>query len=358
MGAEDRFQHVRLRLEHLETWVALPGFSLTWSDDGAEVALSFRRSEDPGADLGEGIGRVSLEQVTPLPRPTHVGGQLHRSVWLRVDGVTGTVDELGRRIVVPLASLATLAVGRPCKPVALEFAQEAAGPWLKDCTLLPQASASLKGQRLLLPFSEIGMDGVASWLNRVDRLGPLPAIVADAATGSGRAIEAQVLELTTVAEGFHRRLFEGQPQVDPGTAAQARKTATEAVAPLGHQVQQAVREALGHLGEPSYRQRLRALAEAAAAAVPGVAGQVDDWVGTVVRARNSFAHLLPQAPPDASRVGEWLTVIHSLRWMFTGLLLLQTDVAPEVIRARLELHQPYQLFRQQAQSWLPEVYKS
>lgn len=37
VDAATQFSHVRLRLEHLETWAALPGFSLTWSDDGSEL---------------------------------------------------------------------------------------------------------------------------------------------------------------------------------------------------------------------------------------------------------------------------------------------------------------------------------
>lgn len=261
--------------------------------------------------------------------------------------------------MVPLASLATLAVGRRCRPVGLEFAADAGGPWLRDCHVVTQSATPLEGHyRVLLPFSDIGVEGVAAWLDMVDQLGPLPAIVADAATNPGRAIEAQVLELTTVAEGFHRRLFAAQPRMEKHVAAQAQSMSARAVEPLGRAVQQAVREALGHLVEPSFRQRLRALAESVAMALPGVAGRVDQWVGTVVNARNSFAHLLPEAPPDASRIDEWLTVIHSLRWVLTGVLLLETGVTPEVMGRRCEQHQPYQLFREHARSWLPDVYGS
>lgn len=53
---------------------------------------------------------------------------------------------------------------------------------------------------------------------------------------------------------------------------------------------------------------------------------------------------------------EWLTVAASLRWLLTGVLLLQTGLAPDALGRRLEQHEPYQLFRQQARSWLPAVY--
>lgn len=353
---EAKFRHIRLRLEHLETWVALPGFSLTSANDELVVGLELETPVVPPAHLAEGVGRLAVEQVTHIAGPTHLGGRLERSVWLRTEGLSGTVDELGRRIVIPLASLTTLAVGRACRPVELEFAAEAAGPWLRNCLAIRQAGPHLESHRVLLPFSEIGTAGVAAWLNQVNELGPLPAVVADAATTSGRSLEAQVLELTTVAEGLHRRLFATQSRVEPKLAAQARSSAVQGVEHLGQPVTQAVREALGHLSEPTYRERMVALAEAAEVAVPGVAGRVDHWASKVVKARNAFAHLLPQGPPGTSAVDDWLTVTQSLRWLLTGLLLLQTGVAPESLGRRFEQHPPYRLFRRQAQSWLPQVY--
>jgi len=115
-------------------------------------------------------------------------------------------------------------------------------------------------------------------------------------------------------------------------------------------------EPLGHLDEPSYRERLLAMAEAVREAVPGVTGDADRWASKIVKARNTFAHRPPQPPPDAARVDEWLTVAASLRWLLTGVLLLQTGLAPDALGRRLEQHEPYQLFRHQARSWLPAVY--
>lgn len=75
----------------------------------------------------------------------------------------------------------------------------------------------------------------------------------------------------------------------------------QGVEPLGQSVQEAVRDALGHLGEPSYRERLLAMAEAVREAVPGVTGDADRWASKIVKTRNAFAHRLPQPPPDAAR---------------------------------------------------------
>lgn len=137
-----------------------------------------------------------------------------------------------------------------------------------------------------------------------------------------------------VAEELHRRLFAAQRNIGRRVAAQARSMAEQAIEPLGQPVQRAVREALGHLGEPSYRQRLEALAQAGQRAVPGVTGDVNRWTSKIVNARNAFAHRLPKPPPDAARVDEWLAVTASLRWLLTGPLLLETGVAPEVMAGR------------------------
>lgn len=80
VGAGEQFAHVRLRLEHLESWVALPGFSLSWTDDGAEIALSLRTPEDPVANLADGLAafRSSRSRVWPV-RLTSAGDWSARS---------------------------------------------------------------------------------------------------------------------------------------------------------------------------------------------------------------------------------------------------------------------------------------
>jgi len=62
-------------------------------------------------------------------------------------------------------------------------------------------------------------------------------------------------------------------------------------------------------------------------------------------------------PLLCTRVVELLAVLRSLRWLLTGLLLLQTGLPPDELAARFKVHQPYVLFRRQAREWLPDVFQ-
>ncbi len=84
----------------------------------------------------------------------------------------------------------------------IAHAQDQQGFWLSDCSLLPATQPPLEPHRVLLPFGETLAVGMVTWLDRLEELGPVPAVVAGASATPRRSLEAQVLELTTVAEGL------------------------------------------------------------------------------------------------------------------------------------------------------------
>jgi hypothetical protein len=57
-------------------------------------------------------------------------------------------------------------------------------------------------------MSVIGLDGAVAWLDSTTSLGPLPSVVTRVATSQDDTLEAQLLELTTVAVGLHRLLLD------------------------------------------------------------------------------------------------------------------------------------------------------
>jgi hypothetical protein len=126
---------------------------------------------------------------------------------------------------------------------------------------------------------------------------------------------------------------------------------------LDQDVRRAVEGAMKHLEEPSFPQRLMQLADCVAGAVPGVTGQTNRWRHRVTDIRNRFAHR-SYGFLETTRVAELVTVLESLRWLLTGLLLLQTGLPPAELAARIENHQPYILFRHQAREWLPHVFQA
>ncbi len=319
-GRDELYTHMRLRLRHLDAWAALPGLALENDPRQRRATLAFRGSEPSPVSLQDG-GRLDLEQEPEIEFSQVRGGRIGSVVWLRaIDLPPMTADDLNRRFVTPLSSLLTLATDTDCPPVAVEVATASDQPWLTmhHSGLRAPAEEVRPTHRQLLPLAILGLDRGATWLNAVEHLGPLPPVVAAAVAGPGRTLETQLLELTTVAEGLHQRVF-------PGSC--------------------------------SFRQRLHKLAEYVEPAMPGITGQTNCWKQHVTAIRHEFAHR-DYGFLETARIDELLAVLQSLRWLLTGLLLLRTGLPPAELAARVNGHQPYILFRQQAHEWLPRVFQA
>jgi len=358
-GADALFTGARIRIRHLDAWACLRGFTFTPAMDAAKYTLAFEEPEVPVATLANGA-RIALEQVIYLRGFDVVaGGKLEREVWLKVtDMPPATYRDSARTIVKPLMNLLTLCVSEECPVVALEVSAGPEDPWLTvhSAAMRPAAEEIVPLPRILLPRADIGMTGVATWLDTVVRLGPLPSVVGRAAASRDDPLETQLLELTTVTEGLHRLLLPQRERMTPGQASDARGKALEAVKDLGDDVREGVQAALGHLTDQSYPRRLLDLAEHAGPAVPGVTGDTAQWKKRVVSIRNRFAHSLEHGFLDEDNTNESAAVLGSLRWLLTGLLLLQTGIDTRTLSRRFMDHERYQLFLEQAQIWLPAVY--
>jgi len=343
VSGEARYTRLRLRLRYLDEW-AMP--------------LSAASAPSP-ASLGDG-GSVSVEWDTPTRPSPSQGGELGRVAWLGLDGLPpSTEQELDRRFVTPLASLLSLAVDKDCPPVAIEMATGPDEPWLTvhHSGLETPAAVPRPWYLQLLPLDYLGLERVASWLDAVERLGPLPPVVARATGGSGGTLETQLLELCTVTEGLHRRLFPNSRRLSEPEKAAARTAVGAAITDLEDGVQEAVRGAIQHIEEPSFPMRLLELAQCVEPAVPGVTGQTNKWKGCVTDVRHEFAHRLKGGFLATARIDELIAVRQSLRWFLMG-LLLQTGVEPTELATRFRDHQPYVLFLQEAREWLPRVFEA
>lgn len=359
-GRDEVYTQIRLQLRHLDTWAALPGFTLEEVDPLlGSATLSFRGSGPSPVSLAGG-GRLDLEQVPEIEFSQVRGGRIGRVLWLRaVDLPPMTAEDLDRRFVTPLATLLTLATGTDCPPVAVEIATGSDQPWLTEhhSGLRAAAGEVLPTHEQLLPLPALGLDRVATWLGAGEKLGPLPPVVAAAVAGPGRTLETQLLDLSTVADGLHQRVFPDSRRCSPDEASAVRQAATTAVAQVDNKLERAVDGALARLDDPSYPQRLQELADYVETAMPGVTGKTNRWKRCVTDIRHEFAHR-SYGFLETTRIDELLAVLRSLRWLLTGLLLLETDLPPDELAARIEDHQPYVLFRRQAREWLPRVFEA
>jgi hypothetical protein len=243
------------------------------------------------------------------------------------------------------------------------------GPWWDVFSAALQAESD-SGQLLwelpnwLLQPSDVGLREVGVWLDKVDLLGPLPAVVADLAQAQPISLDTQALLLATVAEGLHRRLYPGERRFHENEdqneqiATLVRDAAAEAVDLIHVDARAAAAGLLKYVGDVGYPKRLTRLANEAKAAAPEVTGKTTRWKNLVFKVRNEYAHRISAGFLSDEDIDERLTVTFSLRWLLTTLLLLSANVDASVLRARLGAHEPYQRFLADARVWAPGIYTS
>jgi ApeA N-terminal domain 1 len=360
-GTDALFTRIRVRIRHLDAWVNLSGFKINPGEADGSWTLAYEPAQVPSASLTNGA-RISIEQAWSWETPTACGGRLGRSLWLDIlDIQPSTYRDMDGKIVRPLMNLLSFAVGKECPLVEMAISADPDHPWLtvRNAAMKAAAEEIIPLQQILLPMAEIGMEGVAKWLDSTASLGPLPAMVARVTNSQDDPLEAQLLELTSSAEGLHRLIRPRQKRMTKKQAKDARAKAVEAVEELDEDIRDAVEAALHHLTDPSYPRRLLDLAELVKEAVPGVTGDTQEWKKQVTNARNNLAHKLERGfLDDDTDAQESVAVLLSLRWLLTGLLLLRTGISPAALGKRIGSFQQYQLFLEQARAWLPAVYSS
>lgn len=357
-GAAALFTRIRIRIRHLDAWANLQGFTHIPDLAAGKHTLAFQKPEVPSAALANGA-RVALEQVVGWEGPGVTGGKLDRQIWLDVlDAPAATYRDIEQTIAKPLVNLLSLSVNADCPVVAMEVSVGPDHPWLTvhHAAMKPAAETIIPLPRILLPLAETSLTGVATWLDSVVRLGPLPSVVARAVAMRDDPLETQLLELTTAAEGLHRLIFPLSKRMSDEQAKEARSKALGGIKELLDDVRDAVQAALNHLTDQSYPRRLLELAEHVGPAVPGVTGDTPTWKKRVVSTRVGFAHALENGFLSLDNAEEAIAVLQSLRWLLTGLLLLQTGIDPATLSRRLSTYEGYQLFLEQARTWLPAVY--
>lgn len=184
----------------------------------------------------------------------------------------------------------------------------------------------------LLDLSSLDLGTVATWLDVAHRMGPVPHI----AVHEGLPVQAGAQVIATALESFHRRLEGGvrrfPPEITTGQLARAKKAARNAaveslaeVAVDLSTVRQAFDEALGHIDEPTYADRLHQLLPDVAAAAPGLLGpDLSAWIDTMKEIRNVQSHGTPKHDAfDQDEISRYYVHQSSGRWALKILLLRQ-----------------------------------
>jgi hypothetical protein len=287
-------------------------------------------------------------------------------VWLTVTNISPcTLRDLDRLFLQPAVNLFTLAACESRNPLFNRVQDATSNEWWDVYTASQVADDyqhdSIGGQMLLYPI-DIQPRNIAGWFNKTKILGPLPSAVASQYDSAVVSIDLQALQLTTVAEGLHRALFPYDKKIDDADLVDAiRKAALDAVSGLHSEARNWVSGPLGYLADPGYGTRLKKLVETAGSSVPGVTGlEINKWVSMVSGTRNEFAHRLKKGEFSGdSDIDAYLTTTESLRWLLTGILMLEAGIDSTLLNSRFNEYDQYHgVFFKFAKLWKPEIYGS
>jgi hypothetical protein len=282
-----------------------------------------------------------------------------------------TLRQLEIRVVSGCLSLAQLALLPDEDPVIRQTQVRAdpGGPWL--AVHGPAFCAQHHNGRLdtLLPWTELTVERFARWIEMNDCFDGLAWAVARKIDAP---IQLQVQLLTSLVEGFHRRLpstfkqqwlsddkDEHKNKEQKAALKRIRKAAIDAAVAeaksggqLDHElVRKRVDSALGQLGDRSYRERANDLVDYVLAAVPEIGESVAKLPRLLRDSRIDFAHQLPQPKIDDSkdpfdkRVLRWTALSQVTTWLIRVLLLLQVGIDPQLLHEKCLTHQQFAFFR-------------
>jgi hypothetical protein len=310
----------------------------------------------------QGAGRMLSRTSHPSwQKPTTLkeGGSIRLSdegnAWLTLEHLPPrSIRGLDRQYLRPLCTLISLAIGRKVGLLELQVQQGVSMAWWPVHSAAHQPDDVSVSPSALLAPGDITPTVATTWLDEVERLGPLPPIVASA---SGPiTLEAEVLALTTVAEGLHRRLCPNAFRFSEEVGSKVREAASVAAEAVQPGAGKTVRGYLNFVHQVGYGQRLLDLAETVQAFMPDVTGHTSRWKSAVYNTRNDFAHRAHQGWFEDSDYDKYLTVALSLRWLLRGVLLARAGFSTDLLATRFRAHQEYQLFLNQAKEWQPNIY--
>lgn len=359
-GKEQGYSGLKVRVSNIDAWASLPGFKLSWSPESPTSELSYEPANISAAETDSGVSlSVSEEIRRPMPRVT--GGSLSRKVWVKASGFDEktTFDELGQRYVTPIVTYLNLLIGRPSPLCSMRLQLGPGEVWVQvfhSNMASDDLGQDVPRRSILISLRDVSLECLCRFIDMTRDVGSFAPVVADAYSSLRRAtLETQVLELTTVAEGIHRSLYQEDFRVAATDANRIRESVFEALAAESQRHKDIVRGFLRYLEEPNYKTRIRRLANEVGVAMPEAIGDTEAWIGHVDRARNLFAHRT-NGHLDESLVDEFYAVSQSLRWVLAGILLLSSGIDKDVLSQKLNESQRYGQFIRNMRSHLPSVY--
>jgi hypothetical protein len=279
--------------------------------------------------------------------------------WLEYSSATpATLRQLEIRVLSGCLVLAQLAIGLEQELVTreTEVRLDPDSAWLAVQGMGVSAPLGSVDPEMLLPREVLTVERFANWIALNDKLDGLAWVVARSVKGP---VQQQVLVVTPLIEGLHRRLPYEQSKFPNATRGAidrikqvARRSTKEKAADESNldpeKVRLAIMNAVSHFDAVDYLDRATDIVNEVCTVVPEIAESVAELPERLTQARNDMAHHLLQdetTEPLAIRYLRWLVAANVTPWLLRCLLLLHAGIEPEVVRQGLSQYQRFEFFR-------------
>jgi hypothetical protein len=262
-------------------------------------------------------------------------------------GAPATLRQLETRVVLGCLTLAELALDQDFAARNTHVRINDGDPWLSVHGPESDTPPNEFDADTLLRREELTVERFAKWIPFNDTLDGLASVVARPIKAP---LQTQVLVVTSLVEGLHRRMPETFEQskfagaspsalkrIKEAARRAARVTATGRRKLDPQQVHVAVMNAVSRFDDVDYVQRATDVVTKVCAVIPEIAESVADLPECLTKARHEMAHQLPldeEKEPLEVRYLRWLVVANITPWLLRGLLLLEAGIDPSVLHDR------------------------
>lgn len=241
--------------------------------------------------------------------------------------------------------LIDVAIGKAC---AIRSLDVWSGDWcsVHGHQIVPAGPAT--AGELLFTRPHVDPEFLARWFEVHRRTTPVPQILAAITRNEFPTVETDVLSLATAVEALHRIIDPNARRFSSELIDQSLKAVAESSIPseIARTFDTALRQ---YWHEYSYPQRVQALAEPVAEAVPACIGRRGRWKKQVVDQRIALAHGIGQSGLSADKIRQMHSLSQSLHWMLTLRLLIEAGVDTAVLASATD---ESERFNNQRRIWL------
>lgn len=279
-----------------------------------------------------------------------------------------TLRQLKTRVVLGCLALVELALDQDFAARDTHVRINDGDPWLSVHGPEFDTPPNQFNADTLLPREELTVERFARWIPFNDALDGLASVVARPIKAP---LQTQVLAVTPLVEGLHRRMpktfeqskFAGASpsalkRIKEAARRAARGTVTNRRTLDPQQVQVAVMSAVSHFEDVDYLQRATDVVAKVCAVLPEIAESVADLPIRLRDARNEMAHQFPldhEREPLGVRHLRWLVVASVTPWLLRGLLLLEAGIDPSVLHDRHLAYRQFLYFRANVAQFVSEL---